>query len=757
MLAGETENPSFLALHPSGRFLYAVGEIESFGGRTTGAVSAFAIDAKTGDLTLLNQQPSEGTGPCHLVVDAGGKNVLVANYGGGTVAVLPIGADGRLAAGHLGPGAPGQRARTGTARRSPHAHGIYLDASGRLALAADLGADRIFVYRFDAAKGRLEPHGAAPLAPGSGPRHLAFDATGRRLYAINELASTITLFAYDGEKGTLQAAADRADAAGRLRPGRTRPPRSPSRPTAASSTARTAATTSLAVFRSTGDGRLTVEGHVDVGGSHAAPLRDRSLRPLLLVAHQDSDSIAVFRVDPASGLPAPTGTKLAVAKPVCVLPVRPRGRPMPLSLDRDARGRNLTAALIVGALVGTERERSKALSGNVGIGGVRTFILFALAGAVGSWLSQVLGSPWLFVATVVAVAALTLAGYVVQARVKPNAIGLTTEAAAIGVCLLGGACTAGHAAGGARARDRGLGRARLQGADARAGGEARARRHLGRRQAARGDLHRAAAAAERADRSLGCDPAAVALAARGADRRALARRLRRDARARHRSAARRSPGSTGGLVSSTAVTLAFARRSREENGEHGRRARRRALLIAWTVMGARVVFLTGFIHAPLVVAAAAAPRRDDAVTLGAVALLLRRSRATCSPRRPGRSRSRTPSACTSAVKFGLLFAVVLLVVGRRARRYFPGQGYYVVAALAGLTDVDAITLSMAALARDGGTDVGDRGRLDGGRGARQHARQVRDHRGAGERRAAPARGDRDRARRRAGILPLLLR
>jgi uncharacterized membrane protein (DUF4010 family) len=106
--------------------------------------------------------------------------------------------------------------------------------------------------------------------------------------------------------------------------------------------------------------------------------------------------------------------------------------------------KGLGAALIVGALVGTERERSKALSGNVGIGGVRTFILFALAGAVASWLARTLASPWLFVATLLVVGALAVSGYVAQARLKPNAVGLTTETAAIGVCLLGGACTAGY-------------------------------------------------------------------------------------------------------------------------------------------------------------------------------------------------------------------------------------------------------------------------------------------------------------------------
>ena len=181
VLAAETKNPSFLALHPSGRFLYAVGEVSSFEGARTGAVSAFAIDAKTGDLTLLNQQPSEGAGPCHLVVDQAGRNVLVANYGGGTVAVLPVDADGRLKP------ASSVRAHEGSGptkgrQEKPHAHGIYLDAAERFAFSPDLGADRVFVYRFDAAKGTLEPHGAAPLDPGSGPRHLAFHPDGRHLY-----------------------------------------------------------------------------------------------------------------------------------------------------------------------------------------------------------------------------------------------------------------------------------------------------------------------------------------------------------------------------------------------------------------------------------------------------------------------------------------------------------------------------------------------------------------------------------------------
>jgi 6-phosphogluconolactonase len=203
VLAAESENPSFLALHPGGRFLYAVNEVESFEGEKAGALSGYAVDPKTGDLTLLNRRSSAGTAPCHLTLDRAGRNVLVANYGGGNVAVLPIGADGRLAPAtcvraHQGSGPNQDR------QQAPHAHGIYLDRAERFAFSPDLGADRVFVYRFDAARGLLEPHGSAALAPGSGPRHLAFDPSGRHLFAINELLSTVTAFRYDAEAGVLR-------------------------------------------------------------------------------------------------------------------------------------------------------------------------------------------------------------------------------------------------------------------------------------------------------------------------------------------------------------------------------------------------------------------------------------------------------------------------------------------------------------------------------------------------------------------------
>jgi 6-phosphogluconolactonase len=320
VLAGEAKNPSFLALHPGGRYLYAVSETDEVAGEKTGEVLAFAIDAATGELRLLNRQPSRGAAPCHLVVDKGGRNVLVANYGGGNVAVLPIGADGRLAPASSVRAHEGGGPNTGRQQR-PHAHGIYLDAAERFAFAPDLGADRVFVYRFDAAKGTLDPHGSAAVEPGSGPRHMAFHPSGRHAYVINELSSTITAFAYDAAKGELA----RLDTVKTL----------PDGFTGTSYTAEVEVSKdgrfvygsnrghdSLVVLRvDPASGRLTLAGHVPVGGSWP---RHFALDPsgrALLAAHQRSATIGFFALDPRSGMPAPLGAPVAVDRPACLLPV----------------------------------------------------------------------------------------------------------------------------------------------------------------------------------------------------------------------------------------------------------------------------------------------------------------------------------------------------------------------------------------------------------------------------------------------------
>jgi len=322
VLAGEAKNPSFLALHPNGRFLYAASEVGDFGGAKTGSVIAFAIDKKTGDLTRLNEVASEGGAPCHLVVDKGGKNLLVANYGGGTVAVLPIGPDGLLKKAsavrtHEGKGPNAQR------QEKPHAHGIYLDAAERFALSPDLGADRVFVSRFDAAKGGLEAHGEGVLDPGAGPRHLAFHPSGRFVYVINELTSTVSAFGYDaakgqlsplqtvsalpdGFKGTSYTAEVEASPDGRFLYGSNR------------------GHDSLAIFAiEQASGRLTPAGHVPIGGPWPRHFKIDPSGRVLIAAHQRGGTVGFFRLDPKTGQPSPLGTTVAVDKPACVLLVTP--------------------------------------------------------------------------------------------------------------------------------------------------------------------------------------------------------------------------------------------------------------------------------------------------------------------------------------------------------------------------------------------------------------------------------------------------
>ncbi|MFN8096026.1 MAG: DUF4010 domain-containing protein [Vicinamibacteria bacterium] len=373
---------------------------------------------------------------------------------------------------------------------------------------------------------------------------------------------------------------------------------------------------------------------------------------------------------------------------------------MPVALD-PALVWNLFAALIVGALVGVEREKTKAQSGNLGIGGVRTFILFALAGAVGGWLATTLQSAWVLVAAVGSVTALAVSGYLMQARVKPDALGLTTETAAVAVCLLGAACTAGHAAvalalgiavsGVLAYKEPMHGLVAKLGADDISAGV----KLLAATFIVLPLLPARAIDPWGAIRPQALWTLVVAIAAISLVGYVATRMLGPD-----RGTA--VTGLTGGLVSSTAVTLTFARRSREE-GAGAANALAAGLLLAWTVMSARVVVLAGLVHAPLVRPLLVPFGAMAAATLVPVALLLRRR--GDAPAEAGRPvELRNPFSLTSAVKFGLLFAVVLLVVAL-VRRYFPGQGYYVVAALAGLTDVDAITLSMAGLVRDGGADA----------------------------------------------------
>jgi len=204
-LAAESVNPSFLAVDPSRRFLYAVNELSDYQGAKSGGVSAFAIDGRTGKLKFLNEVASRGAGPCHVSLDKTGKYVLVANYDGGSVAVFPVLKDGRLGEAsafvrHQGHGVNPQR------QEGPHAHSIRTSPDNRFALAADLGLDELLVYRFDPAKGSLTPNAPASgkVPAGAGARHFDFSPGGGFVYAINEMGSSVTAFSYNAATGVLR-------------------------------------------------------------------------------------------------------------------------------------------------------------------------------------------------------------------------------------------------------------------------------------------------------------------------------------------------------------------------------------------------------------------------------------------------------------------------------------------------------------------------------------------------------------------------
>ncbi|HVP47981.1 MAG TPA: lactonase family protein, partial [Bryobacteraceae bacterium] len=318
-LAAETVSPSYLAIHPNHQFLYAVNEVGDFGGQKAGAVSAFSIDHDTGKLTFLNQVSSRGPGPCHLSLDKTGKNLLVANYAGGSVAVFPVESDGHLRDAsafiqHTGSSVNRER------QQAPHAHCIFTSPDNRFALAADLGLDKVLVYRFDAAHGTLTPNnpafGKAP--PGAGPRHFAFHPDGKYVYVINEIQCTLSTFAYDAARGALRLKDTISTLAKDYNA------------TANDSTAEIGVHPSgkfvygsnrghdsIAVF-AVDPAEGTVE-RVEIVSTMGKTPRGFGIDPtgsFLIAANQDSDSLVVFRINQETGRLTPTGQKLEAFTPV---------------------------------------------------------------------------------------------------------------------------------------------------------------------------------------------------------------------------------------------------------------------------------------------------------------------------------------------------------------------------------------------------------------------------------------------------------
>lgn len=319
-LAATVTSPSFLAVHPSKRFLYAVSEMGKFGDKPTGAVSAFAIDATTGALTLLNQESSGGSGPAHLTVNRAGTAVLVANYGGGSVASLPIGSDGRLKPAvsvitHQGASVHPKR------QTKPYAHSINVDADDRFAYAADLGADRIFIYRLTRT-GALAPSAppSVALAPGSGPRHFAFHPTGSYAYVINELSLTVTAFSRDATTGALTE----VQTIGTLPAGVANEPAFSTAEVVVHPSGRflygsNRGHDSMVVYAiDDATGRLTLVEHEPTQGSIPRGFGVDPTGTYLLAANQRSDSVVVFRIDQQTGGLTPTGHTVKVGAPVGV-------------------------------------------------------------------------------------------------------------------------------------------------------------------------------------------------------------------------------------------------------------------------------------------------------------------------------------------------------------------------------------------------------------------------------------------------------
>ena len=315
-VAAEAADPSFLAVHPNGKYLYAVNE----SGKSS-KVSAFRLDPRSGKLTLLGQVPSLGEDPCYIALDKSGKYVLVANYTSGSIAVFPILEDGRLGGqtafvehnGVTGPNKERQEA--------PHAHWIAPSPDNRFLLAADLGLDEVLVYKFDRANGTVSPNQPAfvKLPPGAGPRHMVMDREGKVVFVASELSSTVTAFSFDAKDGSLS----------QLRAVSTLPSGFSGRNDVAEIAVHpkgrflyvsNRGNDSMAIFSiAPGKRLLNPLGTIPTGGKEPRHFTFDPSGNFLFAENQLSDTIVVFRVDPSTGQLMPTGDTVGVPSPVCLV------------------------------------------------------------------------------------------------------------------------------------------------------------------------------------------------------------------------------------------------------------------------------------------------------------------------------------------------------------------------------------------------------------------------------------------------------
>ena len=318
-VSGVTD-PSFLAVESRSRNLYAVNETLEFNGIKSGAVSAFSIDRQTGDLSFLNKQPSMGAAPCYVSISKNDRFVLVANYFGGNVAVFPIDMNGALRSAveikqHVGTGPNKVR------QDAAHAHWIDLDERGRLAAACDLGADKVFLYRFDQQTGKLSPNPNQSFyqtKPGAGPRHFTFHPNGKLGYVLNELNATVDVLSYDADAGTLRHVHSVSTLPANWT-GENTCAQILLSPDGAFLYCSNRGHDSIVSYNvDKANGKLSYIEHVRTGGK--AP-RNFVIDPsgsVLLAANQRSDSIVIFMIDRKTGMLQPSGNEIAVPSPVCL-------------------------------------------------------------------------------------------------------------------------------------------------------------------------------------------------------------------------------------------------------------------------------------------------------------------------------------------------------------------------------------------------------------------------------------------------------
>lgn len=314
------KGPSFLAIHPSGKYLYSVNEAVEAGPSKVGAVSAYAIEGTTGELTFLNGQSSLGNGPCYVSIDQTGKTAFAANYGGGSLAVLPIKADGALGVAsdsvqNAGSGPNVKR------QESSHVHSATVAPDNRYVYVADLGTDKLHILEIDANKSTVKPARTpfVTVKPGSGPRHMAFHPNGKYAYLVEELTSSVAVFGRNAKTGALTLLTDGV---------KTLPADFTAENTSAdihidpsgkflyqSNRGRNA----LAIFAIGANGQLTLLGDEPTRGKTPRNFMIDPKGDFIFITHQDSDNITIFKRNKQTGKLTYTGQSVSVPAPVCII------------------------------------------------------------------------------------------------------------------------------------------------------------------------------------------------------------------------------------------------------------------------------------------------------------------------------------------------------------------------------------------------------------------------------------------------------